>query len=175
MVQRANDKELQWMYLDQELEVAVNAIESGFAILQGGNIYRRNEFAFLLLLTTGLERVMKVILHLNSQHTRGTFLSGDEVRRLSHDLVALRDEVILRSYTVEYLRRPVAVEDQEFMRDDFLFGRLLAVLSDFARRDRYIYLDSIANPNLPDAEDRWPSRRWNGLELFIALPTRPLC
>ncbi len=99
MVQRANDKELQWMYLDQELEVAVNAIESGLAILQGGNIYRRNEFAFLLLLTTGLERVMKVILHLNSQHTPGTFLSGDEVRRLSHDLVALRDEVILRSTT----------------------------------------------------------------------------
>lgn len=147
--------------------MAVSAVKSGLAVLQQGHLYRRNEFVFLLLLSTGLERIMKVILHLHAYETQGAFSTRREMRDAGHALSHLCALVVARCFVGDYLRRSIAQSDHAFITQDPLLGEVLATLTAFAKDDRYLYLDSIADVNLPNAADRWPSRRWNALETAL--------
>lgn len=161
---RANDDVLQFLYVEQELTIAVSTVETGMAILQNNHLYRRNEFPFLLLLSTGLERVLKIVQHLivfeDESHYR-------PVRHI-HDLEALRGWVLANCFTPDYLTRPNMPADRDYLANDSMLIATFKVLSAFALADRYLYMDAIADPNLPDAADRWPSRQWAKLEnVFI--------
>ncbi len=83
---RANDDTLRRLYLMEELDVSVATIETGLAELQRSRPYRTRHFVFLLLLATGVERLMKIVLHLRTLETTGAFLSRDAmIKRYGHD------------------------------------------------------------------------------------------
>ena len=161
---RASDKQLQELYVDQELVTAISTIESGLAILQNNRLYRRNEFPVMLLLSTGIERLLKVVLHLAIHDAEGRF---HKLGR-THSLGDLRTQVLGKVFTQSYLAKPNMQADHDLLANDALLGEIFMVLTDFADSGgRYIYMDSITNPNLPEAADRWPSRQWARLETAI--------
>ena len=163
---RANDAQLQLIYLNEELRIAVSAIESGLAILQSNYLYRRNEFPFMLLLANGIERIMKIIQYLAIHSETGQFQRLPRI----HDLMELRDWILARCFTPEYLAKPNMFADQKYFSGDSMLAEVMQVLSDFAeaKSSRYLYLDAIADPSSQDIADRWPSRRWAKLEgVFI--------
>ncbi len=160
---RANDYTLRRLYLIEELDVSVATIEAGLAELQRSRPYRTRHFVFLLLLTTGVERLMKIVLHLRALETTGAFLSRDTMKkRYGHDLVGLCTAVVTECYTPEYLARPFARRDREFLEIDPTFRPMLALLSDFAKADRYVYMDGISDPGVTAD---WPGRRWDEIEV----------
>jgi hypothetical protein len=153
---------LQRLYLIQELDVSVLAVEAGLAERQGSRPYHPRHFVFLLLLSTGLERLMKIVLQLHALETTGVFLSQRELKeKYGHNLIELRKHVVEKCFTTDYLTRQVAVDDRDFVRDDPLFKDLLQLLSDFAENDRYLYMNGISDPNMGR---EWPARRWEALE-----------
>lgn len=100
-----DNKEIrQRTFLIEELDVCVSTIIAGLLVLQKMRFYSNNHFASFLLLATGLERLMKIILHLHSFESQGTFLSSKEIKRYGHDLNLLCDDVISKCFTSNYLQ-----------------------------------------------------------------------
>lgn len=143
-----------------EIDVSISAIESGLAILQESQGSRRY-FAFMILLSAGLERLMKIVISLHTFKVSGRFLSNSDLKKLSHKLGDLRTRVISECFTAQYLSKSVAQEDLDFLTKDKLLGEMLDVLSDFAQRDRYIYLNGIDEP---EKVGQTPESRWDRLK-----------
>lgn len=160
---RASEEQLREIYLTLELESGISTIQSGLAVLQQGYLYRRNDFLFMLLLATGLERMMKVVLHLHHYEASGEFRAIWK----THNLDRLRKRIVGHCFTEDYLRRTMARQDCDFMTSDPLLLDTFKVLTNFANRDRYLYMDSITDPALPNVADRWPSRQWAKLETGV--------
>ncbi|HEY8600037.1 MAG TPA: hypothetical protein VIL85_16490 [Thermomicrobiales bacterium] len=142
---RAGDRQLQELAADQELVAAISTVEPGLAILQNNRLYRRNEFPVMLLLSTGIERILKVVLHLATYHTAGQFGRIE----FTHNLIALRSQVLVRVFTSEYLWKPNMHADRDYLANDELLGVMIEVLAIFAdarRGSRYVHMDSIADP-----------------------------
>jgi hypothetical protein len=140
-----------------ELNISIYVIESGLASLQRSEEEYPRHFVFMLLLSTGIERIMKIILSLQQFQIEGYFLSDKEIRRYSHHLIGLRKAIVSKCFTPEYITNPHAKDDLEFLNSDPLLNRVLDIFSDFAGRDRYIYLDGIHAPRDPKElpEGRW--------------------
>ncbi len=150
----------QRLSLLKETELSISLLSSGLAILQQSRPYEFKCFSFMLLLATGLERLMKIVLCLHAFEATGEFPSKEYLKGLGHDLVRLRNEVLRACYTQEYLKLPFARTDHDFIEQDALFNHMLILLSDFAQSDRYIHMDSIADPQGRE----WPELRWEELE-----------
>jgi hypothetical protein len=148
----------------QELEISIYAIECGLSILQGDFAYspKPKHFAYLLMLATGFERLMKVILCIHNFHASNKFPSEEELRLLGHKLIDLRDKVINQCFSKKYLERPSASEDLEFLTKNGVIVEMLELLDDFARGDRYFFMDRIANPTIGR---EWPNLRWEQIEI----------
>lgn len=160
----AQDVVRQKMALLQEAEIAIYSIQAGLVALQKNRPYAPKPYYFtwLLLLATGLERLMKIVICLHEFETVGAFPSRQYLaRRIGHNLLRLRDEVIQRCYTSTYLMRPFAQEDHKFVETDPLLNQLLGLLDDFARDDRYIFMNGIVEPTIGR---EWPKYRWEELE-----------
>lgn len=148
------------LYLLQEIDVSISVIESGLAILQESQGNRRH-FAFMILLSAGLERLMKIVISLQAFKISGRFLSNSDLRNFSHKLSDLRSRVIRECFTAHYFSNPIAQEDLDFLTSDKLLSEILDVLSDFALKDRYIYLNGIDEP---EKVGQTPERRWERLK-----------
>lgn len=160
-----HEDQLKRLYLVQELDLSVNSVKSGLAILQRSRPYKTQHFLFLLVLSTGFERLMKVLLCLRSFNDAGQFLSEKALRKYGHDLMILRDDVY-RDCFPEHISLPEVVEeDRDFMLNDPLLNAVLRVLSDFAVRDRYLYMNGINNPV---AQGEWLDQRWEEVEAMTA-------
>ena len=155
----------QQVALLQELEISIFSIETGLAILRKNRPYapKPHYFAWLLLLATGFERLMKVIICIQAFEAHGKFPSKTFLARtISHDLLALRNEIVNRCFTSSYLQnRSFAQQDYDFITNNELTEMLLSLLNDFAKSDRYIFMDSIIDPRIGR---EWPKLRWEELE-----------
>lgn len=156
-----HEDRLKRLYLLQELDLSVATIKSGLAILQRSRPYKTQHFLFLLILSTGFERLMKCLLCLHSLDARGKFLTERELRSLGHDVVKLRDEVASECFNTESFKRPAVKEDHEFILHDKLLNAVLEALSAFGLQDRYVYMNGINNP---DTTGEWLDRRWEQIE-----------
>ena len=161
---RASDRQIQLLYLNEELLIAVSTVETGITILQSNRLYRSNEFPFMLMLSSGIERVLKIVQHLAVFNAEGEFRPVCWTHNLDH----LRAWVLRECFTAAYLTKPNMHADRDYLAGDPLLKAMFAVLSDFgdARGSRYLYMDAIANPNMQGAGDRWPKRQWERLELL---------
>jgi hypothetical protein len=168
MSKQVKDSMLQRIYLLQELDQTVLLLNSGLAVLQISKPYHRKTFIFLTLLASGIERLLKIILCLHSLQANGEFLSRSELKRLSHNISQLVDEVKARCFTTQYVKRPVAQQDLDFLNTDIVLQEIIKLLSDFARTDRYIFMDGISEPIM---SHEWPDRRWETLEK-LSLPEK---
>ena len=164
---RPNEEVLRNIYLDQELDIAVFLIKSGLECLQQDKLYKRKTFAILILIVTGLERFMKIIVYLRTLEAESRHLSQQEFRNLGHNLVELRDKVVTECFSQQYMSQAFAQDDLDYVRDDDTTNKMLEMLSDFAKEGRYIYLDGISNPgNVGEA----PEALWEELGFSMINP-----
>lgn len=156
------EEEKRILGVTRELDIAFSFITTGIGFIQRGHREEIERFRFLLLLTSGLERLMKIILVLQVQQSEDRFLSKSELKKLGHNLQGLCSSVVERCFTPRYLQSPMAVADKQFLQQDPLLQKILLLLSDFAQEDRYAYLNAVANP---ERILNPPSRRWEELEM----------
>jgi hypothetical protein len=166
-MERMQNSSLQGFYLTQELEQSILVIEHGLAILQRNRVDRPKHFVFLTLLSSGFEWLMKIILCLHTIEKESRFLSKSEFKDFGHDLTKLLQSVVDKCFTDKYLKRPVAAEDLYFIKHEEVLKEILEVLSDFAMRDRYIFMDGISKPA---TNHEWPGRRWEKIERKVIPP-----
>ena len=151
--------------LGEELHTSIRLIEKGLAELQA--IDEVNDFYYppLLLLSTGLERLMKCILCFRAKAATGSLPTRKTIKAYGHDLEKLRDEVVKRCFDEAYrTSRPVANTDAAFLASDLRLRDLLTALSRFAESSRYYNLDVVGGYQ-PATDD--PEQEWQQLEMTL--------
>jgi hypothetical protein len=124
-------------------------------------------FPAALLLSTGLERLMKCILCYRSKVVSGRYPSPSEIKAFGHDLERLRDRVATACFDESYRQgRQVADADASFLASDMHVRALLTALTRFAKSGRYFNLDVVLGQ--PPAMEA-PEREWQRIETTLAL------
>lgn len=157
--------DLRGFFLGEEVLTSVRLIQKGLAEVQ--RIDGANDFYHpaLLLLSSGLERLMKCILCLRSQAVGGDFPSAKQIKDYGHDLERLRDAVVAACFDDEYRgSRQAADIDAAFLESDLRLRALLTSLSRFARSARYYNLNMVGGDE-PDTDS--PEQEWAGLEMEV--------
>ena len=157
---------IQKLALDQELLNSVRLIRAGFGQLQ--NLDGGNDFYHLplLILASGFERFMKVLLCLRALEVHGEFSGGKPFRtgREGHNLDLLLERIKEDCFSKRYLEEtPVASEDMSFLKSAELI-RFINVLSQFGQSARYYSFDVLLGKT-PKTED--PESLWQHLEAEI--------
>jgi hypothetical protein len=148
--------------LGHELDTSMELLEAGLGILQHSRMYNARRAIFLQLLSGGIERLLKIILILRSRAVNQRPLTTKELKGLGHNINELHSQVIQQCFTDEYLGRPIAQWDLDFMNNDPMLTEALDILSDFGMFGRYAYMDATSDPaKLGNA----PDRRWDSLEM----------
>ena len=134
-----NDK---YFALIEEFETSKKLIDLGFGELQ--NISLSNNFYFLpfQLLSQGFERFLKAYICLKHFEQYDTFpLFKDIKDELGHDLEKLLKEILKKYYTKD--SRVQFVCDEDFLKNDKEFEKLLRIISKFGQFGRYYNFDVI--------------------------------
>jgi hypothetical protein len=147
----------QKMALLQEAEIAVYSIETGL-----GHLAKNKPYAPKPYYSTGIERLLKIIICLHEFNNTGMFPKQQFFqKKFGHDLIKLLNEVVSRCYVYPYLDRDFAEDDYDFLVHDLLWAKIVSALNDFAKEDRYMFLNKVSRPGL--GRD-WPKGRWEEIE-----------
>jgi hypothetical protein len=148
-----------------EADIAFYTIEAGLAAIDKNRPYAPKPYYFLWfsLLSTGFERLMKLIICLHEFEQNGAFPTRRFQRQMGHNLVALRNEIVARCFTPTYCASVAGQEDYQFITSNNVINAILSAIDDFAREDRYMFMDNITDPAIGR---EWPKRRWEEIERF---------
>lgn len=151
--------------LGEEVRISIDLFDHGLGELQ--RIDEGNDFyhpAFLLL-SMGLERLMKCVLCLRHFEKRRTYPSNSRLKALGHNLEVLLENVVSECFDSEYrASRPAADQDAKELEDNPRFRALLTVLSGFGRTSRYYNLDVVSGREI---QEEAPEQQWQSLESEI--------
>lgn len=135
----------QRMAITREADTAIKLIKAGLAAVQ--RLSGANDFFHLpiLLLSNGLERLMKAVLCLHHLQTEGSFPARGAFRHGSkgHDLAPLLKQILTKCFHDEYLQIPAADADRDYLANDPLLQNTLQILSDFGVGGRYCELNVV--------------------------------
>lgn len=150
-----------WEALAAEAGIAATQLALGATSL--GNTspyeswtYERTFFA----LSIGIERAAKLVLQIDAYFQSHEFLTVSEMKSRGHDLVTLCSAV------EEVCRRRYPDRPDLHKPADEIHDRILAVLSDFATRDRYHHLDKLGGSAA--ANDSPAARWWREVVEYVA-------
>jgi len=121
----------------------------------------------ILLLASGFERMMKIIIcchyleNSGNYPTRAIFQKG----RRGHDLVYLLSQITQDCFSDTYLERiPAAKFDITFLRTDPKLSTIVQIFSDFGQSARYYNLNVVLGEQEPGPS---PDDEWKKLEMEI--------
>jgi len=152
----------QFLALDQEVRDSINLLQSGLGELQ--NISFENDFYFLpfLILSNGIERLLKIIICLNSWSLYGKFPITNDIK--THDLVSLNEKVLSDCFSTS---SPALQDDYSFITSNNTFKKFLHYLSEFGRYSRFYNLDVVTQN--PDRKSMDIQRLWEKLETNLLM------
>jgi hypothetical protein len=145
------------------LEEGLTMVEIGLAIYQGSGLANRNHIGFFTLISNGLERIMKIVLVLHAIETTNSTLTEKQLKKeLGHGINRLKEDIITKCFSPDYLKQGIAVADLSFLQNDTKLNAILDILDDFAVTHRYFYLNAVLEPEKFDLD--MPKSKWWGLE-----------
>jgi len=128
-----------------------------------------NDFYHLPLLTlsSGFERLMKVILCFRTLEKTGEFPRPKDFPsgREGHNLESLLKKIRKECFLERYVHIQIAKDDLLYLESDELLS-FLSVLSKFGQAARYYHLDVVLGKQ-PETDA--PDREWESLETAIAV------
>lgn len=142
-----------WRALTAEATLASEQMASGARGLGALDPVRIGSFhTALFSLSIGYERMAKVALQIDARMETGDFLSEKEMRKRGHNIDTLLDHVEKMSIRRGYNTDP----DCGRPKSD-ITSAITGILTGFALKGRYNYLDSLGAPTAApaDAEKQW--------------------
>jgi|SRR5690554_5379616 len=145
-----------------ELQETISTIESGFELLQRDDSWCFREVPCARLLSDGLERYLKVTLHLINYAKTGQFLADKALRNFGHRIDALWEQVRDKGFDERALSNEFMVaRELNFVANDPILLRIIEVIALYAdasgEYSRYARLNAVASQfsaQFPDAVDQ---------------------
>jgi hypothetical protein len=150
--------------IGEELLTSIRLLKTG--LLELNRMNGETDFFHLpiLLLSSGLERLMKVVICCHHLEATGEFPDRSALSKKrrgknpTHDLTWLLEQITQDCFSDEYLSKiPAAKVDIEFLRTDERLRRIVQIMSQFAQSARYYNLNVVlgdADPG-PSPDDEW--------------------
>jgi len=162
-----------------ELERAIKYLRLGLAEIQ--KITPANDFydPVFIYLSSGLERLFKIMLCLNHLETQGVLPNPNEIwqNKNGHDLLFLKPKV--EQFCVD-IKLPFASGDLAIIVNNDFINKICKTLSEFGRYSRYFNLDAILGVEQKfDSKNAWEKLETEinieiyGKEKYIQLLTEP--
>lgn len=157
--------------IGEELLTAMRLLKTGLRELNRMN--RETDFFHMpiLLLSSGLERLMKVVICCHHLETKGEFPDRSALSKKrrsknpTHDLTWLLERITQDCFSDEYLSQiPAAGADIEFLRTDEKLRRIVQIMSQFAQSARYYNLNVVLGDSDPGPS---PDEEWQKLEMEV--------
>jgi len=159
---------IQKIRLLDEIDISIRLIKKGFAELQ--KIDGTNDFYHppILLISNGLERLMKCII-CYWELKNGNFPSKNSLRRkggrTGHNLYILLQNITeICNQFGNYDDRPATRDDLDFLINNVRLHNIVNILSGFAQGGRYYNLDIVTEGESSYQE---PKDKWEELETEI--------
>lgn len=136
--------------VNEEVEASFQLIISGLKYLNAQTSFVSNNHVPLQLLSSGFERILKIILLLKDKHLTGNYPELHKAKARfnaynnGHGIAAMLDELIEYSKNVEIMQRvPMVREDLNFIENNKAFREFLIIITEFSIKQRYYYIDTI--------------------------------
>jgi hypothetical protein len=140
---------LQEVTIIQELRTSIHLLVSGLSEIQNLTYTRNFNLIAFHLLSQGFERLLKLHICLGYLADNGRLPSYEYIKKFSHELIGLRDEVMKSYFEVDNLQSKL---DYEFIINDSELCNLFSILSKFGSKTRYYNLNVITDSNLTDED-----------------------
>lgn len=153
----------------EELGHAISCLHAALVRIADRRTVLRADAPTLFLLSIGIERYLKVTVHILHHQKSGQFADYSTMKGYGHDLLVLEATVLsLESPTAR--GNLLSREDLAFLKSDELLRKLLECLDAFARSERYFMLDGATGR--PMDPNKSPQARWEDI-LEIASDRNP--
>jgi len=162
-----DDDVIKDLTLYEELNNACKLIKAGFDSLQ--TISMEDDFYHLphQLLASGLERLMKCYFCLAYKSKHKEYPNNDYLKKLGHDLTNLKKEFI--SNYNEEKNETIIDLDYDFMNNDKYLNKIINILSEFGKYNRYYNLNVVTGSQKPSSNS--PDDEWQKLEMELISPS----
>lgn len=157
--------------IEEELLTAMRLLKTGLRELNrmsGGTDFFHLP---ILLLSSGVERLMKVVICCHHLKTTGEFPDRSALSKKrrgknpTHDLTWLLERISQGCFSDEHLSQiPAAKADIEFLRTDERLRRIVQIMSQFAQSARYYNLNVVLGDAVPGPS---PDDEWQRLEMEV--------
>lgn len=140
--------------ITEEIEASFKLIAVGLKNLNEQTSSVSNNHVPLQLLSSGFERVIKILLLLKDKHLTGNYPELQKAKdkfnnyNNGHGIEKMLDELIKYSKTVDIMQRvPMVKEDLDFIENNNSFREFLKIITEFSIKQRYYYIDTIILEN----------------------------
>lgn len=145
--------------LAEEIRISSELISTGIKLIQEEHCYNEAIDVPLILLTNGLERLLKCIFCFYTLENTGKLPTIVTIRNdFNHNIAKPLEYIFNHCYSDDFTSKGTNQEDLHFFKTNPVFQGLVKVINDFALRDRYANLDLILCENLP--KSRNPNDMW---------------
>ena len=134
------------MYIEEELRISISLLKCGLRELTRVNVAGDSKDLPLLLISFGLERLMKTIICCHHLESRGKFPDQQffTEKGQGHDLSHWLKKITKDCFSKVYLERiPVAKDDRNYLKLDPHLRGIIQILSDFGDGARYFNLNEV--------------------------------
>jgi len=134
----------------EEVEASFNFIKEGIKSLDNQTSPTSSNHVSLQLLSSGFERLVKILLLLKEKHLTGEFPQTEGKKNYfsqfdnGHGIKKMVENLVSYSEEVEIMNKiPMVIEDLDYLKNDTRFKTFLEVITDFSKFQRYYYIDTI--------------------------------
>lgn len=138
-------------YLNNMLDKSIKLIHLGIKKLKYVKCINNEYYFVFLYLSLGFEFLMKIMISFKSYKDNKSFPTEEELRRMSHDLNKLREDIIKNYDKIpgNVLEKYQEIEnDKKFISEDYMLIKLIKLIAQFAINDRYFELNFITKKEI---------------------------
>lgn len=140
--------------ITEEVEASFKLIAAGLKNLNEQTSSVSNNHVSLQLLSSGFERVLKILLLLKDKYLTGNYPELSKAREKfknynnGHGIEKMLDELIEYAKSVVFMQHvPMVKKDLDFIGNDNSFREFLKIITGFSIQQRYYYIDTIILKN----------------------------
>lgn len=141
--------------IGEEIEASYNFIIEGIKALSNQKSAISSNHISLQSLSSGFERLVKVLLLLKEKHLTGEYPKIEGKKNYfaqfdsGHGIKKMLQELINYSNDVEKMNDiPMIIEDFDFIKNDIRFNDFIEIITDFSMFKRYHYIDTIVKKEI---------------------------
>lgn len=136
-------------FLTEEIFLCQSIIRHGFSLVKNYEPLKHQDFIFSLILSTGVERYLKVFIHLFEYESKSTFVSLTSMKqRFGHKIEKIANHLISIGFSDTVLdAKPLLKIDDDFIKNDAGLKLIFKALSEFANQERYTFMNGVSEPD----------------------------